>query len=516
MSYKDYWQLYKSGVESANYLAWNYPVGFTKFLIDVPQWAWNNRKFIMGEGDNLRGTKRDSTGETKSPSPSGTASTCLNSAISSLSFGSTRGDSMRTAVPNYQTGLAIKKSVTTRRASKSKYASNRFASKLMFESMCPLLRIVGHIPVENKLIAPSGKQLISGDTTASVATAFTFPSVTFLRQLAYKIQVDLNYGQRGGSFSVDRPGGTEGTTTGNALTVPFGTLAAYAVGGSATALEMEYNSGPPPNAIASQTHNLDLPGIILKSYKRMYKFLNVGTSSAQITIYQWVYVGNGEGDSTMATLGPKRCWEEDLKLGMPYQPVLPATASSGVEYTLYNNMRVNPVYTKTMAIEDLGTRPAQKGKLARNMQRNWACEKVTTIVMESGQSAVHTVYVPGFYVSAADLLLNVNLRNKTRSLMFITSGEVSFEGGAETTASNKIGCSPAWINYEIESEALVRGIPHNRPSTTFVCNEDLTSTDDRDYAVTGATKLVRDIMYAEKAGNADTNAAINDNATIVS
>lgn len=239
--------------------------------------------------------------------------------------------------------------------------------------------------------------------------------------------------------------------------------------------------------------------------------MNVGTHAAVITIYQWAYNGNdGAAKDLTTNLNwlPSRCWQDDILEGMGNNPDL---AIQGMNYYPLDQ-RVYPTYTRNLAITQLGIRPQARSRHSKHMDANYRLEKLDTISLQPGQTVLHNVFLPGFYVSARDLLFGERFRHKQRTLMFIINGELAFEGATETTAAHKIGTSSVFINYEIETDCVAQTVPHNRPQTTYICNEDLASTDDRDYTVNTATSIRTDTVKMDVSENVDDATAVTDNA----
>lgn len=403
---------------------------------------------------------------------------------------------LRTGAAVGNLGVPAKVSIKKSKQKASKYANMRFAKKLMLQSMLPRFSLRMHTDSVSPLISETGKQHVFTNTS----NACLFPSRDFLRQMLYKAQVDHQPWTRGTAYGL---GSADNTST-IYVQNPYDHVLTGADAGPTTAVPNNTFTAAASDSDRLYQQNWNT-GIIMKSFKRVYTFLNTGTMPATLTVYEYIRRDSKiEGDGLHA---PAYYWARDIK---SHQPMIGANH----QYTA-NSLIARPQGTITGDATDPGSRPTKR---CIELNDHWREHKISAYEIQPGQSFTHTVYVPGFYVSSRELNRHAYeaIPNKTFCMMFITQGTICYDGAAETAGI--IGIGPSSLSYRYESYASFQCVPQNKSYTRYECREtDLSIDNDQNYAVTEPYLNIPQTMLIarEKHDNADkTGTADVDNALV--
>lgn len=329
-----------------------------------------------------------------------------------------------------------------------------------------------HIPVTTKLEVESGVQAVYGDLTK----VYAFPLKQMLAQAHYKLSLDVGQANKVAQFksSTAAAGDTNMWIPNiNAQYIPGGRLL--------TSSGNQNLPNPGVSRVNAQDEKFNnFPGIIMKYYRRTYTFMNTGTGTVNLQVYEFIRSGNADGESEAS---PQTLW----------------SASLAADNLMVQTTQVNPDSSDFAGITKLGEVPRKHYK---ELSENWRHHKLTTYTIDPQQSCMHNCYLPGTYYTVRDLFQDDNntmVRNKSMAVMFVLNGALAFEGGAPTTGGQQqshsvMGTAGGYLNYKIESEAMFQGIIQGQSYVRMYCDEDLTTTTEANHVLEKPQIMVPQFM----------------------
>lgn len=462
---------------SKKYFAnWKAPVSHRGFTVDKPTMApksskrkSSKRESVQRLRERLKAIKdvkfnMNRSGVFDDPpqaapattTPAATATSIHTGTLSSLTTKSYDAPTLSTALAlNNLFGKPQKRASVLSKQKRSRWASARTAYKQTMSILCPKLHLKMHTPIDFALAVASGVQAVYGDLTR----VYAFPLKQTLAQIHYKLSIDVGMASKSSTFLANTAAASDVNQyipNMDARLLPGGRLLTSA------------GNKQLPNPAVSRTEASDekwnsYPGVIMKYYKRTYTFLNTGTSSVTLQIYEYIRNTKADGE---AEDSPQNLWTKSL-----------------LADNLRNNNLVTPATSQFKEITAIGEVPRKHYK---ELSDAWRTHKLSTYTIDPQQSMVHTCFLPGAYYTIRDIFqddTNNIVRGKGMAVMFIINGALCFEGGAPTTTAQQtshrvIGTGNGYLNFKSESEAVFQGILQGQSYQRMYCEDDMSTTTE--------------------------------------
>jgi len=224
------------------------------------------------------------------------------------------------------------------------------------------------------------------------------------------------------------------------------------------------------NVNAANEHRM---GLTVLNQTRVYKMMNTCSTRAFVEIYEYVWKGPPEAVSTSTDMletafHPNYLWSRDM--------IADDGTNWGTTVSMSSDADIGP--------STLGARPNSKCKY---LNRYWAIEKKTAYAAGPGEMITHTVNIPGFYLTPAEISPRTGagvinscenyIKGKTRFIMMITWGQQGYEGATGAGNNARIDSVPAVFNVRWRQYTKCRIQEAGQKAYfQYTCPHDLTTT----------------------------------------